>query len=319
MEQTINQIATHISDLARRREALAGLLRKIDSLRLFPKLAKPIKPIELDKIKICGVDGGFLKKEYHGMGLILRRAVGVNFTYEKGKLINTQYYPSRRPVPEPVITGPEFPATEFSTLASLKRVELEIDTMIRAAEEFKPQVLVADGSIVLYPSNLPEKKSKLYSVYSKIIKKYKELYSLCTKNKILLVGAIEDSQGKKYCSDLRNKFQEKVLPEDFKSDFKKLSPILDSTTDTLFLYYFLKAGQRTEAFEYSSSKRELPILRDLDKWSQSIKAMYIKAVDYDRPLRLDFIGDPDKIASIILEISMRSSDVIQVFLSSGEN
>ncbi len=306
MDNTINQIATHINSLARKRQALANLLRKIDSLKLFPRLAKPIKPVELDNIKICGVDGGFLKKEYHGMGLILRRAAAVNFSYEKGKLVNTEYYPSRKPSPEPIVTGPEFPAIEFSTLASLKRVEIELDTLIKAAEQFKPDVLVADGSIVLYPSNMPEKQSKVYSIYLKIIDTYKELYSYCAKHNILLVGAIEDSQGKKYCSDLKDKFQERALPEEFREELKRVSSVLDSTTDTLLLYYFLKAGERTEAFKYSSSKSELPILRDLGKHGENLRAMYIKAVEYDRPLRLDFIGDADKIASIILEISKQN-------------
>lgn len=308
MERTLNRIATHIKGLSDQREALASLLRKIDSLKLFPKLANTIKPAELNNIKICGVDGGFLKKEYHGMGLILRRAVAAAFTYENNKLAKHEYFPSSRPMPEPIITGPEFPASEFNILANLKRVELELDTTIAAARQLHPEVLVADGSIVLYPTSMPDKKSKVYSVYTEIIEKYKELYEFCSKKNILLVGAVEDSQGKRYLSELKGRLAEmsKVLPEEFRRELPALAKVLDNTTDTLFLYYFLKAGQRTESFDYSSLRAELPILRDLGKWAGSLKSMYIKAVEYDRPLRLDFIGDADRIASIIFEISRQN-------------
>ncbi len=305
MEDTINQIAQHINDLAKNRSELAKLLKKVDSLKLFPSLAKQIKPIELNN-KICGVDGGFLAKEYHGMGLILRRAVAACFHYKQNKLVKTDYFPSRRPQPEPIIIGSEFNSAEFSTLASLRRVEMELATQLKAAKELQPDVLVADGSIVLHPSSVPDKDSKVQPLYEKVINQYIELYEYCTKNNILLIGAIEDCKGTKYCSLLKQRFSEAALPEEIKKELSELLPVLDRTTDTLFLFYFLQAGWRTEDFEYSSSRAELPVMREIGKWSEAVRAMYIKAVEYDRPMRLDFIGDPEQVASTIFEISRQN-------------
>src|SRR3990172_2926700 len=166
--EALNEIAEALKLLEQKRAFLSECFKQTDKDGIT-KFKFPINPVDLHNLKICGVDGGLLKKEYHGAGLILRRAVAVCFTYSEGKLSETRYFPDRKPVPEPNAVGPEFSEADFNLLASLKREEIELKTAIEAIEEFSPDVMVRDGSIVLYPSNIPEKSSPVYEVYQRVI------------------------------------------------------------------------------------------------------------------------------------------------------
>ena len=315
MDAILNDIARQLAELAKKRENLAGCLRKTDNLGKTQFTSK-IKVIDLEKLKIVGVDGGFLKKEYHGVGFILRRAVATCFEYEKNKLKATNYFPSAKPVPEVTYTGPELSESEFSIFASLKREEIELQTAIRAIEQFNPDILIRDGSIVLYPSSMPEKSSPIYKTYLRVLDLFKELYATCEEKKILLCGAVEDSRGKRYCGLISDEaipaLLDSQIPDDLKKQIMQSVGIIDNTTDTLFLYYLLNVGERTAAMDYSHST-ELPILKDLESYAHKIFAMYLKAVEFDRPLRIDFLSNPDdlqetadKIASIVFAVSKQN-------------
>ena len=315
MDQTIREIAARIDEINKKRLLLASELDRCNSAGIA-SLKEKIVPAKLDReLIVVGVDGGFLKKEYHGAGLILRRAVAVAFKFDKDlKLINTNYFPNRRPLPEPVVTGPELSEQEFSLLAGLKREECELETALAAIEKFSPDVLVRDGSIILYPGSAVEKESKVYGEYQKVIGLFTQLYKTCKEKNILLVGAVEDSRGKRYCGILKNE----VIPtltafenvsKDIREKIDLNKDVLDITTDTLFLYYLLNVGERTAALDYSTTS-DLPIIADLAEFRKNIYVSYIKAAEFDRPLRLDFFAEPerlqetaDKITSIIFALS----------------
>lgn len=286
MREVIGEIVRHIKELSLSRQTTAKQLRKKS-----PELAIKIPEVQLDNLMVCGVDGGFLKKEYHGLNLILRRAVAVCFNYEQGKLNGVEYFPKRNPVPEPLIVGPDFSTTEFGILANLKRAEKELEIATRAVLEFQPSILILDGSVVLHPSSAPSKANKpLYREFLKIIEKYKELYKRCEEQGVLLAGVSEDSRAKKFCSHLAQRFPEK-------------ENILKGSTDTLFLCYMLNSGERTPHFFYSE-KEELPILSEFGDWAKNIYGMYIKPVKFDRPLRVDFVArkNPRRVAEDISKI-----------------
>ncbi len=332
MDQTIREIAGRINEIKNKRLALASELGRCNSAGIA-SLKEKIIPAKLNKeLVVVGVDGGFLKKEYHGAGLILRRAVAVAFKFSKPKpsearlgpanqsllgelkLLETNYFPNRRPLPEPIVTGPELSEQEFNLLAGLKREECELQTALAAIEKFSPDVLVRDGSIILYPGNAVGTESKVYEEYKKVIGLFKQLYKTCKEKNILLVGAVEDSRGKRYCGILKNE----VIPtltafenvsRDIREKIDLNKDVLDITTDTLFLYYLLNVGERTAALDYSTTS-DLPIIADLADFRKNIYVSYIKAAEFDRPLRLDFFAEPenlqataDKITSIIFALS----------------
>jgi len=123
------------------------------------------------------------------------------------------------------------------------------------------------------------------------------LYKYCADNDIMLVGACEDSRGKKFCGILKSQLLSS----------KPEAQVLDSVNDTTFLYNFLDVGERTSHFSYSASD-DLPGLSDLGDWRRKIYGMYIKPSKFDRPLRLDFLASnsklqADKISGIVNAIS----------------
>ena len=283
----LEQISTQIKEQESQRKKLARKLREKE--KHFQKISKA----NLNGLKILGVDGGFLRKDFHGATLILRRAVGVMFRYKENNLDAVAYYPSKNPMPEPIVFPSHYSEQEISVATSLKRVELELRMAMQTAKEIMPNLIILDGSIVLYPSSIPPKNSPIYEIYSNVIKILKQLYAFCEKNNILLAGAIEDSHGKKFC---------KLMKQEHTSD------ILDCTTDTLFLYDFLKPGERTNSFIYSDAPEDLPILKDLGKFGEQIYSMYLKPVEFDRPLRVDFLNkdNAELVASVVYAISKQN-------------
>lgn len=272
MDDELEQISKHINKTSQERKELAKKIRESN-----PDLIKTVTPLEQDKFKICGVDGGFLKKEYHGAGLFLRRAVAACFEYENKRLVNADYFPSKYPVPEPIFTSSILEG-EFSTEANLRRVEIELETALQATLKFKPDMLVLDGSILIYPGSIPDKKSQTFPLYQKVVDLYKQLYSACKESDVLLIGTVEDSRSNRFCG---------LISEDTKD-----------LSDTLLLYYMLNKSERTSHFKYSSNDN-LPFLNDLGvEWRDCFYGMYLKSSEFDRPLRIEFLsaGAPESLA-----------------------
>ena len=297
---SISEIAQRLANISKQRESLASSLRELDKSKTI-SLKFKISENKLQKIKICGVDGGFLKKELHGAGIIMRRAVGVCFEYKNGKLENTGYFPGKMPLPDAVVTGPELSEIDFNLLAGLKREEIELQACLQSIEKFSPDILIRDGSIVLYPSNLPAENSEAHKTYKEDVGLYKKLYNTCEEKNILLCGVVEDSRGKRYCKLLHDEIIPNI-PTAFAAKLLADRNILLNTTDTLFLYYLLDVGERTAHMDYAQSS-ELPILKDLEEYGKKIFAVYIKAVEFDRPLRIDFLSAPEKSEETAQKIS----------------
>ncbi|VVB98593.1 Uncharacterised protein [uncultured archaeon] len=76
------------------------------------------------------------------------------------------------------------------------------------------------------------------------------------------------------------------------------------SSDTVFLNHLLKEGERTFAFRYTSDVKRHPITRDFGTEAEAVNAMYLKPVEGDRPLRVEFIGsDFSGIASLVYTLS----------------
>ncbi|MBT4114465.1 DNA double-strand break repair nuclease NurA [Candidatus Woesearchaeota archaeon] len=285
------QIAKHISDTSSERKKLSEQILKSN-----PEIVSKVQKQDLKGLKICGVDGGFLRKEFHGVTLLIRRAVGVCFEYKKGQVL-AQYLPEKNPQPESFVLTPDFSPEDANVIANLKRVELEIKVALECAQKFSPDLLLLDGSIVLHPSSIPKKDSAAYELYKQVILMLRDLYKCCEDNQIMLAGACEDSRGKKFCNVLSNQLL-RGKPE---------ARVLDCANDTTFLYYLLNVGERTNHFSYTASE-DLPGLSDIGEWRRKIFGVYVKPAEFDRPLRIDFLASnpqlqADKIAAIVNAIS----------------
>jgi len=298
----IQEIAGKISRAEEKRRKLAGFLKKADSD--FP-VSCPVEKSPPDGMKIAGVDGGIVKRSVHGFDFVLARAVGVCFFYGKGKVAKVEYYPERIPSPE-LFALESLSDDEWIQSASIVRQKLEIRMAIETAEKFRPDLLILDGSIIPHYTDKPGKGSKAKEGYEEMILMYKKLFETCEKNGIMLAGVVEDSRGKRFC-DIAN---ENIISKMKDSDKREFGKTLENMRDTSLLYWMLAEGERTFIFPYSSATEEHPVIKDFGSFADKIFSFYLKTAKFDRPVRIDFLGEESmagKIASLILSISSHHS------------
>lgn len=302
----LHGIAEKIKKLETNREKLGMFLREIKHEVdisggdvLEEKISYPIQEFK-ERIKICATDGGSAQNSYHGLDIILVRAVSVIAEYFRGKLESIIYYPDAFPEPEIEIVSDPFTDEEFLMKSSLIRQKKEILNTIEAVKKYGPDIVLIDGSIVPHPSSRPQKNSAIYKNYIEVIESLKKLYSIP-----FLAGCSEDSRGRKFCDIVSKKILSRIdsplIPE--------LKKILAGTRDTNLLYHVLDVGERTCVFCYGDS----PVIKDLGEEGRHIYTFYMKPAEFDRPLRIDFYAEKNpidvanKIASIVHMLCCHSS------------
>ena len=315
-QKKLDEIIDEISYLETRRIKIGQFLKEInDSFRIGPNEEIPEKKIinrvsswNFKDIKVLGVDGGIVKHSYHGLDLMLMRAVGVNFIYSKEKLKNVEYYPSSNPAPNPRIIFDSFSDIELNSCYNFERQIMEIETMIESIKKFNPDFAFLDGSVIPHYIAKPD-NPVLKDYYDSLIEAYKAMFETANRKDTILAGIIEDSRGVKFCDILKRR----VLSQIKLDLVKELKLILEKTKDSNLLYYVLERGERTCVFNYSQNPKFHPILREFKEIKNFLWSFYVKTVNFDRPLRVDFIGSEnmiekaDKISSILIQTSGHSS------------
>jgi hypothetical protein len=253
--------------------------------------------------KIAGVDSGFLGKSLHSIDIVLVRAVGVVFGFQKGIVKKADYYPNFFSFPTPHITNLALDNDEFECSKSLLRLREEIGTAKRIIEKYSPEYCLLDGSIIPQYADKPRSNSPLASNYYGIINDFQSLYETAEKNNCELVACVEDSRGSRF----RTILQETILPTE-----QICGPAqLDNCFDSVLLDHLLQKGERCFAFKYTKKISEHPILNEFKKeWAESVYAFYLKPSEFDRPLRVEFLHNgqdltehADKIAGIVFALA----------------
>ncbi len=273
MLQELLRISERIREGERRLTELARSKREEHRDRIVR-----VEPVELEG-RIGGVDGGLGELGYHSLEIILVRAVGVVFSYSSGRLTGVSYYPSARPMPEIVENYDPLENDEIRCFRSLTRIKREIAVARQLLDHV--DFLLLDGSLVPQHEDRPRRGSRVNSLYREVVEDLTRLYREAEKKGVVLVGVIKDSRGNRFTSSLG----------------------LD-IPDTLFLYHFLRPGERTQSFRYSEYPRDHPVLMDFPEWADRIGVFYMKTAEYARPIRVEFLGDEDSIDSVILALSM---------------
>lgn len=226
--------------------------------------------------RILGVDGGLLKEQYHGVDLVLVRAVGVLFEYSNGKLARHAYYPSENPTPEPTTIIDAESEMDFLLAANIIRPKKEFETALASAKKHLPEILVMHGSIVPHPANRAGEDSPLRKDYLEMLEAYKALYSFCLEKGILLCGVVEDSRD--------NRFYRNV------SSSNSLAP-RTNCRDSAILFDSLPKGFRTSSFRHPGRSQ---LENGLGKFAREIFSFYIRPAEFDRPLKVDFLSAGEK-------------------------
>ena len=289
MLEQLKKAAEHINRIEGSRAASAQKVRAAPQLpkdSLEPSFILPLNKAKVEG-KISAVDGGILAYEMHGADLLIAKAVSSTFNYTDGAVGAHTYHPRAFPHPSyDVETGLD--EREILWHTSLFRLQLEIQNALETAKAENPNYLLLDGSICPLISDRPAEESLLFPRYLTLLNTYKELYTYCTENSVILVGAIKDSRSKRLMDMLRPQVSERA-------------------SDTVFLHHLLNEGERTFAFRYSESPQKHHVLRELGRWGEKICACYIKPVSGDRPMRIEFINGQKPFQEIADFISTISS------------
>jgi hypothetical protein len=298
----IQEVAGRISEIEGKRKKLADFLK---SVKTDVRLSQPVEKSDPSDMRISAVDGGIVKRSLHGFDFVLARGVGVCFCYKNGKVYKVDYYPNKMPTPELFVLE-ALSDLDWVHTTSIVRQRAEIKTAIEAIGKFKPDLLLLDGSIIPHYQDRPAKTSKVHGSYSEMVSLYQKLFETCLSRNIMLAGVVEDSRGIKFC-DIVN---ERILSKVSHPSVPELKDILGKTRDTNLLYWILQEGERTEVFPYSDKAKEHPVMKDFQEFAGKIFSFYMKTARFDRPIRIDFLGEKEqaeKFASVIFSISSHHS------------
>ncbi len=282
-----------VRDIAHLQKGLEEAGRAVKGAKAFPEAeGAPFSG------SVAAVDGGIVAEELHSVDLVLGRACAAVFRYENGKLKGHSHFPSAFPPHETTVEY-SLESHEFNLLKELVRLESEISTAAKTVEKHSPDALFLDGSIVPLPMAKPAGESPLCARWDSLVEWYKRLFALSDETGCEIAGIVKDSRSKQYICSLQAGADTAKLVAPY-SDF------LSKTNDSSFLYAVLEPGQRTPAFDYS--QKDTPVLRDFGKYAARIAALYLQAVKYDRPLRVEFLrsgkaGQEEKIASLVYSLS----------------
>ena len=294
MHEKLAEILKNVERLDGERKRVAESLRaeKFETNEAYERnLVMPLTQREVNA-KVVAVDGGLLAQEFHGFDLVVARAVGVLFEYEKGKLGKHAYHPCAFPEVEMDVLN-ALDTHEVNWHKSLFRLKKELEIATESVEKFEPDYLMLDGSVAPLVSDRPDDTSEVRGLYDQVIGRYKKLYETCEKKKCSLVGVIKDSRGKRFIEIIGKKFGQGEEG-------------LAKSTDTTFLQFFLREGERTFAFPYGSDAKRHQVLKDLGEWGAKVGAFYLRPVEGDRPIRVEFVPNGrsyTEIADLVYSLS----------------
>ena len=286
LKAALGEIGGRIQELEGRRRQMVSVIKEIKDRRFrIGNLTKDavINPVEKVKVsgRVGGVDGGLLAKSFHGVDIVMTRAVGVIFEYRNGKVVGTEINSQKVPLVRWVSAEHE---GELVTVASLYRMGVEIGKAIELAG--KVDFLLLDGPLYPHPSTRVAKGSELKKKYMEIVRLYNTLEKKCREAGTRLVGVVEDSRSN-YFSKLLEKVDGRLEG-------------VSSFRDTALLFDTLETGERTLLFKISN-------IQDLS-YKNDVYGFYIKSARYDRPIRVEFIsGEPgkdvDEVARLVYSIA----------------
>lgn len=240
-----------------------------------------VTPGDLDDVTIGGVDGGLVTKAFHGIDMLLVRAVAAVFSYEDGSLAENAYVPQAAPRPDVEYTTRTLDRTDIDKMASLHRLKKEITLAEQVTDDV--DTLLLDGALLPQYADKPASESAIRDQYEDIIDTYHQLYNAAQENNILLAGVVEDTRSTNFCTML----QENGVT----------SPVLEDCRDSHLLHYLLEEGERTLVMEYTESQHH-PILSDLGGHENNLYTFYMRPAANDRPIRIDLYAaeEPENVA-----------------------
>jgi hypothetical protein len=286
-------------------EVLRNVKKKID-LSKFPAVASniidmqlttKIKPTTLSGLRIVGVDGGLVRKRFRSMDLILTKSIAVIFHFGPEEGPTVDFFPEAFPEPKIRPLMLTLSSVEIDQLASLERIAAELRVTLSVLEEFRPYLILFDGSLFYHPRDRPQSGSIVYEKFQEVLALYKQLYTKARKKQSILVGIVKDSRSTRVATTMGEILPHIIRkPEIFEMmqgvDYRWL---LGISRDCDILDTFLEEGERSFVFRYSSELQHSTNnpSEDIFSWASSIWVTYLKTARDDLPLRIEFLSDDE--------------------------
>ncbi len=286
-------------------DVLRTVKKKID-LSKFPAVASniidsplmtKIKSSTLPGLKIVGVDGGLVRKRFRSMDLVLTRGIAVIFHFGPEEGPTVDFYPDAFPEPRIIPLMLTLSSTELDQLASLERIAVELRVTLSVIEEFRPYIILLDGSLFYHPRDRPQSGSIVYEKFQEVLALYKQLYNKARKKQTILIGIVKDSRSTRVATTMGE-----ILPHIIRSPeiFEMMQGIdyrwlIKISRDCDLLDTFLEEGERSFVFRYSSelqTNTNNPT-EDLSSWTPSIWVTYLKTARDDLPLRIEYLSEDE--------------------------
>jgi len=281
----IESIASELVEWEKKISSAAKVLKEKNKAfgKMFLEENIFIKVDSLDggNITVGGIDGGLLKKEYHGVNIILTRAVCAYFSYKDMKLSDSKYYPSSFPSPKIKMLNSSFNDSEFMAAASIERLKEELglacDMLCKDID-----LLLLDGSVILHPSVMADKGCRLRQDYDSLLKTVQKMYSESIGRGVPLAGIVEDSRSQAFVKGCGGILDSVTMKD------------LENVRDTHFLTQCLSVGERTSIFRTVDVGDKVPA--EVKGFENNLFSFYIRTSEFDRALRIDFVAGDDPVA-----------------------
>ena len=267
LDEVLDKLAAEIQSLEEKRTAFASVLRMIRlqlDLRLdLPlaqdylidqSLATPVEPTELGGLRVCGVDGGLLKKSLRGFDLVITRASSTIFEYAPSGRVLAEYYPQQKTTP--IVKADFYPKSwyEAEVNASLERIRTELELALKIIDHHPIDLLILDGTLTPHISDRPSTNSPLSTKYHEIKTLQSQLYEQTKEKAILLAGIVKDSRSNRFV-----KLLGELMPHLIKK-YPELKPLLqmdyrfvvNSSYDTDLFFRILDVGERSAIFRFKN-------------------------------------------------------------------
>ncbi|MFX1473925.1 MAG: DNA double-strand break repair nuclease NurA [Promethearchaeota archaeon] len=306
LDNVLQKIADQVHNLEEKRSAFTSVLHatrfELDLLTELPlahknllesQLASKVASLDLGGLRICGVDGGLLKKSLRGLELVISRAIATIFEYDPSGRVSAKYWPEQGALPRVKANLYPISRREAEISASLERVKDELQIAIQVQDRHPSELLLLDGSILPQITDQPSPRSTLVAKHKKIRSLYNDLYTKVEETGTLLAGIVKDSRSNRFMNLLGE-----LLPH-LMQRYPQLSALQDcdyrsalkSIYDSEFFFRVLEPGERSCIFRLEEGS--LSELKARAKRQPTSKRTFVgfftRTAKYDYPLRVEVL------------------------------
>ena len=319
LDSALEKIAEQVKAMEERRNGFAAILRavrlELDLRTQLPlaqqhiiedRLAVRVKPTRLTGLRVCGVDGGLLRKSLRGIELVVTRAHATIFEYPTSGRVSVEYFPHESA--PPIVKADLDPISwhEAEVSSSLERLKAELQVAINVQDHHTSELLLLDGSLSPQISDRPGRDSSFGAKYHEIQSLYNDLYRKAEETGTLLAGVVKDSRSNHFVKLLGELLPHlirqsprlaKLLELDYRS-------VLRSSYDTDFFFRVLEVGERSVAFRLQQAQFDKgEANNEPTRKNGNIVCFYFRTAKYDHPFRVEVFTGSHNPLSVVNKVS----------------